>query len=327
MTEPLVSIIIPLYNASSFIEKCLESAINQTWTQKEVIVIDDGSIDNSYELAKAYENEWVHIYQQENKGASAARNQGLSLAKGKYIQFLDADDFLSLDKIEHQVALLEKSPGCISHCETIYFKNDTGIEVRDSLDKWYTNPTNQSLEFVLRLLGGVSPDNKGAMIQPNAWLTPRTLINNAGPWNEQLSVDDDGEFFLRVILQSRGICYAEKGTNHYRKHTKNSTYVNLSGQLTEAGFRSRLNAIDLKYQHLKSIVAIEHLNKIAFSHYAEIAIAAYPKYKQVSALAQQKATWLGIQKIKYSGGPLSNILSSFIHWKILRYANFVRYGY
>src|SRR5580698_4662849 len=96
---PLVSIIIPSYNSENHLAETIKSALSQTWVNKEIIIIDDGSTDSSVQIAKGFESN-VKVLVQKNKGASAARNAGLKEAKGDYIQFLDSDDLLSPDKIE-----------------------------------------------------------------------------------------------------------------------------------------------------------------------------------------------------------------------------------
>ncbi|MCD6661725.1 MAG: glycosyltransferase family 2 protein, partial [Lentimicrobium sp.] len=103
---PLVSIIIPAYNAERFIRETLDSVVNQTWPDIEVFVVDDGSRDKTVEIARTYESEKLKVFTQKNQGACVARNKGLSMSKGKYLQFLDADDVISLDKIEKQVQVL-----------------------------------------------------------------------------------------------------------------------------------------------------------------------------------------------------------------------------
>lgn len=94
---PKISIIIPVYNAEKYLYDCLDSLINQTLKNTEIICIDDGSTDNSYEILCEYaakDNRFI-ILQQENKGAGAARNKGMEIAKGEFLAFLDADDFLN----------------------------------------------------------------------------------------------------------------------------------------------------------------------------------------------------------------------------------------
>lgn len=96
-TTPFFSIIIPVYNTEAFLKKCIESILNQTYKDYEIILIDDGSTDDSYEICNAYKCKISNIvlYHQKNKGQAAARNKGVSMAKGQYIMFVDSDDYLA----------------------------------------------------------------------------------------------------------------------------------------------------------------------------------------------------------------------------------------
>lgn len=101
--NPLVSIVIPAYNAEAFVKEAIESAYNQSYRPIEVIVIDDGSTDNTWKIINAIKEPNLHLIHQENKGVSAARNVGINRSKGEFIKFLDADDLL-LDGLKDQVA-------------------------------------------------------------------------------------------------------------------------------------------------------------------------------------------------------------------------------
>src|SRR6185503_6994740 len=108
--EPLVSILIPAYNAEEWIADTIESALAQTWPRKEIIVVDDGSSDLTLPTAKQFAAKSVQVVTQANQGASVARNTAYSLCQGDYIQWLDADDLLDPDKVEHQVRKLQDCP-------------------------------------------------------------------------------------------------------------------------------------------------------------------------------------------------------------------------
>lgn len=115
--EPVVSIIIPCYNARETIAEAIESALAQTWPRKEIIVIDDGSTDGSLEVIRSF-GDRIRWHTQPNAGGSAARNQGLALARGECIQFLDSDDLLLPQCVEHKVAWLRAAPaGEIPCCQ------------------------------------------------------------------------------------------------------------------------------------------------------------------------------------------------------------------
>src|SRR5215470_4845923 len=105
----MVSIIIPCFNAERWLAETLRSALAQSGINREIILVDDGSTDQSREIAAQFTAQGVHVIDQANRGASAARNAGLRAAKGKWIQFLDADDLLGPEKLARQVAALERA--------------------------------------------------------------------------------------------------------------------------------------------------------------------------------------------------------------------------
>lgn len=104
MFNNLISILMPCYNASAFLSDSIMSCIHQTYTHWELIIVDDGSTDDSLAVMKRYESDKIRVYTQPNSGACAARNKALSLSKGTFVKFLDADDLLSPDCLEKQVA-------------------------------------------------------------------------------------------------------------------------------------------------------------------------------------------------------------------------------
>ena len=107
--KPLVSILIPAYNAEPWIADTIQSALRQTWPHKEIIVVDDGSKDKTFSVAQQFAGAEVTVITQKNAGASAARNKAFSLSKGDFIQWLDADDLLGAEKISRQMAVVEKT--------------------------------------------------------------------------------------------------------------------------------------------------------------------------------------------------------------------------
>ena len=102
MNPPKVSILIPLYNSENYIEETIQSCLNQTYENIEIIIVDDGSTDKSLQIAKSFESGKLKVYSQPNSGACKARNLAFEKSIGDYIQYLDADDLLSENKIENQ---------------------------------------------------------------------------------------------------------------------------------------------------------------------------------------------------------------------------------
>ncbi len=315
MVNPLVSIIIPLYNSEKYVEETITSAIGQTWENKEIIIIDDGSTDNSLNIARLYACNRVKVFTQTNSGASSARNNGLSEARGDYIQFMDADDLLAPDKIEKQLLHLLQHKDHIALGATVHFNDGTQPDVIiDSSDEMdITDP----VYFLQRMYGGslIQAGFEG-MIQPNAWLTPRPLIDKAGKWDERLTLDDDGEYFCRVVLQSQGVIYVSGAINYYRKFKKSR---NLSSSSDYNSYKSALLSINSKSDSLMT-KADNNITRIALARlYKEYVVTVYPTYRDLYLQAMEKLNILGdVSYIPRLGGPKIEFIKKILGWKFAR---------
>jgi glycosyltransferase involved in cell wall biosynthesis len=233
MSPPLVSIIIPCFNSAAWLGDTLTSALAQTWANTEIIVINDGSTDGSLAVAQTFAARGVRVIDQPNAGASAARNHGLRLARGDFIQFLDADDLISRDKIAAQVALLGDRPaGTLATCAWGRFQSNAAAAqfVDDAVFRDFA-----PVDFLV--LAG----DTGAMMHPSCWLVPRAVADRAGPWDESLSLNDDGEYFCRVLLASAGMAYGPTGRSYYRSGLVGS----LSQQRGDRARRSQYRSLEL----------------------------------------------------------------------------------
>jgi glycosyltransferase involved in cell wall biosynthesis len=209
MRSPLVSILIPAFNAQQWIADTLRSAIAQTWPAKEIIVVDDGSGDQTVAVAKQFESHGVRVFTQKNQGAAAARNAALALSQGDYIQWLDADDLLAPDKIVSQMQAREL---CRSNRTLL-----SGAFAK-FMYRWYRAqfvPTDlwrdlPPTEWLRRKMG------QNLYMQTATWLVSRELTEAAGPWNTSMLSDDDGEYFCRVLLQSDGVHFVPQAKVYYR---------------------------------------------------------------------------------------------------------------
>lgn len=118
-----ISVVIPVFNKGFILKETLNSVLQQTFTNYEIILVNDGSTDNSLEVLSNFEDSKIKIYSQENKGASAARNLGIEKSKGEFIAFLDADDYWFPNHLEELVKLSEQFPNCGSYCSRYQIKN------------------------------------------------------------------------------------------------------------------------------------------------------------------------------------------------------------
>ena len=323
MDMPLVSIIIPVFNAENFIVETILSAIDQTWENKEIIIVDDGSTDGSFALASKFQNEYIKILRQQNQGASAARNYGLREAKGEYIQFLDADDLLNPGKIKAQMQQLSPGDKRIGLCGTVHFQDGTPPADGHLAHDWIEAGTDDPVDFLIKLYGGAMVGAQyGGMIQPNAWLTPKSVIDKAGPWNESLTLDDDGEFFCRVVLASEGIRYAHEAINYYRKFNNSES---LSAKKNEAACKSILLSTQLKTKYLLQKNDSPVLKTVLCRLFWENAFVFYPLHPQLSDEAEKMAGKLapafGYQP--YNKGR-SSVFAKLFGWKFVRYFQYLK---
>jgi glycosyltransferase involved in cell wall biosynthesis len=238
----MVSILIPAYNADRWIGETLNSAITQTFPKKEIIVVDDGSTDRTLEITKKYECGNLKIIRQDNQGASSARNKALAFAQGDYIQWLDADDLLAPDKISRQIHEVEKGFGP----RTLYSGSFGTFYTRPEKSDFIPNSLWKDLNSVDWL---ISKFRDNVWMSPAVWLVSRELTDQAGPWDERLSLDDDGEYFSRVVAVSENIRYVPEAKTYYRQWHTGS----LSRRKSEKAIQSLFLSLTLCMQHLLSL--------------------------------------------------------------------------
>lgn len=262
-SSPLVSILIPVYNAEQYIGQTLDCVFAQTYPNIEVIVVDDGSTDNSYCIAKQYESNQVKVLHQNNSGACCARNLAFEHCQGEYIQYLDGDDLLTNDKISSQIEYLQncKDINAIATCPWRRFVSSLG----DCPPEQQTVFKNYSsgIELLIDMLSG------HGMMAVHSYLTPRKLIESAGPWNNSLKMNQDGEFFARVLLQSGELCFSPTPTAWYRSGLQNS----ISGRLSSTKCQSKLLAlqeISRQIRNVEDSSRVRSALSYAFSHLAYI---------------------------------------------------------
>ena len=304
-----VSVIIPCYNSMPFLKETLTSVFNQTYQNIEVIVIDDGSTDGSFEYVEGLHQAHLWIKRNKGKGACAARNYGFELSRGDYIQFLDADDLMDADKIEKQVRLLEKYPNRLAVCSTSHFYDQP--EDGKVVDTPFMFSTDHPHEFLLKLYGSDGQNHN--MVQTSAWLTPRSVIEKAGLWDETIAKNQDGEFFCRVAMCSHGIRYAENTLNYYRKHPKGQNIGNLG---TRKHRESELKVAQLREEQLKDFKDTDEYKKAFALQYHLIAINAYPKYKDISKKASERVKALGgTNFLPVLGGKIIETIKHTLGWR------------
>jgi glycosyltransferase involved in cell wall biosynthesis len=238
MSKPLVSIIIPSYNSIHFLDETLNSALNQSYGNIEVILVDDGSTDGTKKAFPRFESMGVKCIFQENAGGTTARNTGLTNANGEYIQFLDADDVLHREKIEKQILMMDSEDSELSFTLWNCFSNDI-----NEGNKFQFSPMGQfnHIDFSRKWTGEelmISFGTDDWWIPTVAWLTKLSLIRKAGYWNPSVYPNEDGEYFSRILFFSEKVICIDKVLAHYRVLDSESTSTLNSEKKILGAFKS-----------------------------------------------------------------------------------------
>ena len=306
----LVSILIPVYNAAEWLPETIRGALEQTWTEKEVILVDDGSTDDSLTIARSFEAPNVQVISQQNQGACAARNRGLQEAQGDYIQFLDADDLMSPHKIETQVRQLESTPRAVAASRWARFYEQIGDGPHDPVPGCI--PSTDPLTWLTLAQG------RKAMMPPHAWLTPRELINEAGQWDESILKNQDGEFFARVLLKADEIVFCPNATVYYRSGIATS----VSARRSPAVLHSQYTVAEKIMRALRAREDSPRVRQACADAFQQIAYSAYPDAMDVVDQAETKARQLGGSDVRPPGSNFFQRVGAVLGWRIalwLRY--------
>jgi glycosyltransferase involved in cell wall biosynthesis len=292
MKMPLVSILIPAYNAEGSIADTLRSAIDQTWQRKEIIVVDDGSTDGTADVVRLVATKQVTVVSTANQGLSAAVNHAYKLCQGDYIQELDADDLIAPDKIERQLAALRETDSkrilLSSPWAHFYYRTSAAQFVRNSL--WQDlSPA----EWLLRKLG------ENLHMQNATWLVSREIAEAAGPWDTSLHYDQDGEYFARVLLASEGTRFVPEGKVFYR--VSGSDRISFIGS-SKKKKTSLLRSMKLHIQYIRSLEDSDRVRKACLTYMQNWYGSFYPDAPELAhelqALAAQLQGHLEVPKLR-----------------------------
>ncbi|MGB6012363.1 MAG: glycosyltransferase [Desulfobacterales bacterium] len=183
----LVSVIIPTYNRGWIIKEAIDSVLAQDFEDFELIVVDDGSTDNTPEVLDAYRGT-IKVFRQKNKGVSAARNRGIAEASGRFIAFLDSDDFWLPQKLSRQVEFFNTTPDAlICQTEEVWIRSGARVNPK----KRHKKPSGMIFEPSLAL----------CLVSPSAVMIRRSLLEIVGNFDETLPACEDYDLWLRITCR------------------------------------------------------------------------------------------------------------------------------
>ena len=212
--QPFFSVVVPLFNKANFIENTLRSILAQTFQNFEIVVVNDGSTDNSLEKLKAVQSEKIRLIDQKNQGASNARNRGIGAANGKYIALLDADDYWFRDHLENLKNLIAQFPNA-GLCCTGYEILMNGENKRKAVH-FLKNPAQTQL---------IDNYFESSLADPVAWTSAvafsKEKFHIIGKFDPVLRTGQDIDFFVRAALKT-DIAFNPKISMRYHKQSENN---------------------------------------------------------------------------------------------------------
>jgi glycosyltransferase involved in cell wall biosynthesis len=296
-------VVIPCFNAERWIGETLESVFAQTWGDLQVIVVDDGSTDSSATVIESFSGDRLTLIRQPNRGQTAGLNAGLARATGDFIQFLDADDLIDKDKIENQMRRLAQAPDCVASArwgrfydspENTLFEQEEVYQDLDPID-WLALSRAKGL----------------GMMFPALWLIPMSIIRAIGPWREDLTLNNDAEYFTRVLLAARRVLFCESALCRYRSGVAGS----LSGS---KDWRSGYAVLDLCETYVRAREDSERTRRGFALSWQHLAHGCHPYAPDIAERALARARALHPISIRPGGGPAFKALSRLIGWRAAR---------
>jgi GT2 family glycosyltransferase len=287
--------------------EAVDSALAQTWPKKEIIVVDDGSRDNSLSIAQQSESNSVRVLSQENRGAAAARNQAFALSSGEYVKFLDADDLL-------HPRLLEAQMQRISDSDTMVASAGWGRFYNDDLSTFTLSPQSVWRDMDARDWLVESWMDARPMMQAGIFLIPRQLIQARGGWNETLSLIDDFEFFARILSSASEVRFTPDTPVYYRSGR--------SGTLSKAGSRgaveSALKSVLLGTDHLLAVRGDARARRACANLLQDFIYTYYPDHCDLLRKAARRIEELGGSNLFPTGTRPFEKLRDVFGWKVAK---------
>jgi len=298
---------MPCFNAAPYVGAAVRSALDQTWREIEIIVINDGSTDSSGEILDSIRDSRVTVVHQDNAGQCVAANRALRRSSGEYIKFFDADDLIERQTIELQVARLAGNDQAVASCEWGRFYNDDLSTFRLNPEGVWRNM--DPIEWLLEAWHNARP-----MMQCALWLIPRAVLRSAGEWDERLTLINDFEFFTRVLCHSSEVRFTPGGRVYYRSGVRGSLSGRKDRKATESAYLSITGAtsqlLNRRSDSSARMVCANILQDFIYS--------CYPEHPDLRKSAESRIREFGGSRLSPDGPPGFHKLRRLVGWKMAR---------
>jgi glycosyltransferase involved in cell wall biosynthesis len=268
--NPKVSVVIPTYNRADKVRKAINSVLVQTLTDVEIIVVDDGSSDDTGRLLSEAFGDRIRYFAQTNRGASVARNKGIEQARGKWIAFLDSDDFWEKDKLEWQIKALERfQPDCgACYTDTRLFNYPGTRTMFQMAEKSYRHEGAIGINRdVLRLL--VRPGGAGMVVCLSSFMVRTDVARSTSGFDPKLLYSQDSEFMFRLGMLT-GFCYVNRPLVWFDRSPVEDRHVGVSAEWNKKDFFLRDSQLRLEGLLRLNGAVPKHVRKIVRGQLREI---------------------------------------------------------
>lgn len=228
---PMISVIIPVYNVEQYLKQCIESVINQTYRNLEIILVDDGSTDNSLNLCNyyAYKDERIRVISKEHGGMVRARKTGVSYATGKYLAYVDADDWIELDTYEKAFAAIEEQDVDLLLYGLIEEYEDASIEKLNTLPDGYYYGHEIREKIYPYMLCNKSFFQFGILPNLVCKLVKRDLLKNVQLMiNDNVEIGEDADCTFQMVVQAKALKIINFAPYHYRKRYNSTLWKKMT---------------------------------------------------------------------------------------------------
>lgn len=300
--KPLISIIIPVYNSEKYIKETIQSCLNQTYTNLEIIIVNDGSTDKSEEIIHGFKDTRIKYFKIANSGPCYARNFGIKNATGDLFQFLDADDILENRKLEFQVIRHRTNGDEIVYSGVMGFIINDQKNLEPDFDFYYKK---LQVEEYFRVMF----NHFGKYYTTGMWLIPRSLIEKTHGWDEKVLINNDGEYFSRIILLSNGIVFCPGAVFYYRRDVPMSISKGFNSKKIYESWLYSYSCYAKYFQFFLGQNSANELGREALSVYY---CNSYPNYPDLLHRCKQQIRELGYHSPAAHGGKTFKIISNLI---------------
>lgn len=300
----LVSIIIPAYNCENYVEETINSCLQQTYKNLEIVIVNDGSTDKTEELILSFKDTRIKYYKIKNSGPCYARNFGIAKATGILFQFLDGDDVLDHNKLELQVKNYEAYGDDYVYTGVMGMIMGNQRKLEADYDFYYRNLGVE--EYFKEMF-----NHFGKYLTTGIWLIPRTLIEKTHGWDERVRINNDGEYFTRIILCSAGLIFCPEAIFYYRRDVPMSVSKQLSiksKDIYESWLYSYSCYVKYFLRTFNPKTAKELGRKALSVYYCN----SYPHYPELLAECKSQLWNLGYRSPSPHGGKAFKLLSKLI---------------